>query len=368
MRSVSLGRLAGWILSMLLLAVPVPSVAQTRELRVVVSGPLEVRESLAEVLHEIASEAELHVSWLSADEITPSEVFEAQRAEGLLAEVWLDASNSARARIYISIASTDRFFLRFVPLEHGYDEVARELLGHIVAGAIGALAAGESIGVTREDAIAVVEQEVPAVEREPVALPIAVETPEPRAAAPVSPVLGELGLGYAFAAESRAPALVHQALLLGTFVFLPSEAIRPTVWLEASYRSASSWSREVLSLSLEGGGGRIGMGIDARLHSLVVLRGLVLAGFDALLASTSAASPALAREPFVIVEPIVAARLGLEVLPAPWIGVQASGGFDADVAANYFVVQVEGGSSAAAFRPWPVRPTFFVSVVLRVGA
>ncbi len=127
-----------------------------RRVEVVAAGERNVTAVLEPRLRLLLQDYPVALFFAVATDFRPRDVF-ASGNDACLARIWLDARVSTRAVIYLVDDAHERFLVRVVPLEHGYDEVAQESLGTIVQSSIEALLAGASVGVTRRDAEAQVD-------------------------------------------------------------------------------------------------------------------------------------------------------------------------------------------------------------------
>lgn len=105
----------------------------------------------------------------------------APAAPGVVARVWLDLTAAHELTLYMTDAARRRVFVRRMPLQHGFDAVARESVLFVVESSLEAMLAGQDIGVSREEYRREVEATrapAPAVVQASAAAPAAV-TPSP---------------------------------------------------------------------------------------------------------------------------------------------------------------------------------------------
>jgi hypothetical protein len=118
---------------------------------VVASGEAEDTAAIEVVVRELVAGLPVELRWSTASGIDIGQVLAQHAPDGqVAARAWLDLSNPRRARIYVANAQDKRFVVRVVPLNDGYDEVGREVIGHIVEFALDAFLSGAEVGVSRD--------------------------------------------------------------------------------------------------------------------------------------------------------------------------------------------------------------------------
>jgi len=111
-------------------------------------------------------------------------------APRVVARVWLDVAAAHELTLSMTDGARRRVFVRRMPLQHGFDAVARESVLFVVESSLEAMLAGQAIGVSREDYrrdLEATRAPAPAVVEAPAAGPAAV-TP--------SPTIAIAGIGY----------------------------------------------------------------------------------------------------------------------------------------------------------------------------
>ena len=125
--------------------------ANARVAHVVASGEAEDTAAVEGVVRELVARLPIELRWSTASGIDIGQVLAQHAPDGqVAARAWLDLSNPRRARIYVANAQDNRYVVRIVPLSDGYDEVGREVIGHIVEFALDAFLSGAPVGVSRE--------------------------------------------------------------------------------------------------------------------------------------------------------------------------------------------------------------------------
>lgn len=216
-----------------------------RHVELTIAASSEDAAALEEVLRELLGELPCTVRWTSSEAIDVSDVVQDRQAEGLFSRVWLDATTNRQVAVFIRDEQRLRVLLRYVPLDGGLDEVAREQVGHIVESSLDALLAGEVLGVSQVQA----RRELGLVE----------QPPEPAE----DPSLWlSVGLAYGVEAWSAAHPMRHGP---GLFFGLDGgrRSLRGGGALEIGYRSSVRVYDELIGVRLRS--------IIAALHGSVVL-------------------------------------------------------------------------------------------------
>jgi hypothetical protein len=124
---------------------PTAAAAEDKMVDVVVSGDPDDAAGVEVVVRELVARLPVVLQWSRATGIDPVQVL-AQRAPDtrIVTRAWMDLSDRKRARIYVANPWNARFVVRVVPLLDGYDEIAREVLGHIIESCVDAFLAGRA--------------------------------------------------------------------------------------------------------------------------------------------------------------------------------------------------------------------------------
>jgi hypothetical protein len=296
------------------------------------------------------------VEWIVSDAIRPRDVFESSR-DPALAHIWLDASDAARAVLYVVDPAHERFLVRVVPLENGYDEIAWESVGTIIESSVEALLAGATVGVSREKA----EEQLAALESKPMGPKSAPSPPppEPISQEPVArPGPGYrfgLDVSYRLQAWSADPVFLHGPEL-GLHWLSRAPRVTGAALLTVGYHLPVDWEKEGVGGNFQGPFVRAGPGLRFQTGSRTNLSLFAVAGFDWLLvtpkASAGAASPRERMDVF-------AATLGFMV-EGEWILSRAVStwlalGAEGDLLGNHFDLIV-AGEPETVLQPWPLQP------------
>lgn len=135
--------------------------------------------AVRDVLQERIADAGLHADFVVVPRIDPAGVLTPDEAEAEdLAHVSVDAAAGEPVSLYIVDAAWERVLVRTVP-PNDNAEVTWEEVGHIVALALGALRAGEAIGVRREEVLPPAPQPLPAPPAPARAAPAPAPAPPP---------------------------------------------------------------------------------------------------------------------------------------------------------------------------------------------
>jgi hypothetical protein len=332
--------------------------AQPQTVEVIAAGDGPTTSALETGIRESLAQRSIELRWSLAESIRARDVLQQHAAAApLLARIWLDARAADRAMLYVVNTSSDRFLLRVVPLEAGYDEVARESLGNIVESAIDALLAGGQIGVSREQAEAQVVREIGPLE--PAAPPPPKDEPATPAADP-APLLDMFAVSYRAETLHGVAAFRHGPELSAAFG--GNGAAQPALFtfLSAGYRLPSTWSAEPLAARLDGAGFRALFGLRGASGALV-LRAALGVGIEALRVEAQTSSAFAAREAQWLAAPIVAALSGAELHLSGSYSLFFAASAEFDAAGNHFDV-VDDQAITHSLTPWRLRPLALLGI------
>jgi len=302
------------------------------------------------------------ISWSVRASFRPRDVFESKDGPEL-SRIWLDLRDSARAVLYVVDVAHERFLVRVVPLESGYDEVAGESLGTILESSVEALLAGATLGVTREAA----EEQVSALGA-PESAPQRAPASEPAPAVDSAPVRSRRAVPYQIAPQMdlRLQALSEGPVLLygpefGASLLRPGRHLSVAAFLDLGYRSPVDWQVDGVGARFRGLGVRGGAGVRFGLGARGSLAVLGTVGVDGLEVSPVVGDPAAeARDTFWIAMPMAGLHLDGEVEVAPDMWLWCSLGAEVDLMGHHFDM-IEAGEPVTVLAPWRVQP------VLRIG-
>ncbi len=136
------------------------------------AGPDERVALVETALGEPLSRLPIQVLMSRATEVDPKTVVDrGASSSDAFVRVWVDLSRPEKVTLYFVDSAWERILVRNVPLERGLDEVEREEIAQIVRSAVEALLAGATIGISREEARAILlpetKPEVREVPRKP---------------------------------------------------------------------------------------------------------------------------------------------------------------------------------------------------------
>jgi hypothetical protein len=342
---------------------PTAAAAEDKMVDVVVSGDPDDAAGVEVVVRELVARLPVVLQWSRATGIDPVQVL-AQRAPDtrIVTRAWMDLSDRKRARIYVANPWNARFVVRVVPLLDGYDEIAREVLGHIIESCVDAFLAGRDVGVTRE----VAEREVTGQSAASQPLPVPPATPPvPKAESSERARLG-VALSYQ-ATEVAGLSETMQGPAIGIGLGLPSgKAVRFSSSATVHYRLPIRWDSPSVGARFEGATARLGAGIEGDVTRRMVLRGQLGLGVDFMHLEpyVESGSTAKAGGPLWVTSPIVTATLSLEGTLSSRIGIFIGAGCDVDLdRSTYFVA--DGMKSTTVLSPWVAHPTAMVGLVFR---
>lgn len=318
-----------------------------RVVQVVASSSVDLEALVAELLRPLP----VTLRWSQVASIDAREVLAHRTADPLIvARVWLDLADAQRAYLYVANAS-ERFIVRAVPIENGYDEVARESLAHILESVVDALLSGADIGVSREIAEKQLADRLPAA-----------PAPSPVTSSPTVSSLAPKRVRVTLAAFYRAGAwsgddLVH-APGLGVGLAFPraERSLAATLWLWASAIVPFTWEGDRAGAAFRGVSLRLVAGIEGRVGRRVRLRALIGPGLDAVEVRSRPNVPILAVRPFWVLAPMATLLGMIDVHLGGPIAIFFAAGAEADLVGTHYDILLADRTHETALRPWPVRP------------
>jgi hypothetical protein len=361
--------------ALLVLATAGHAAAQDSVVHVVVSGEPSSTDALETAIRDLVAHQAVRIEWTRSDEIDPRDVLSARSGEGgVVARIWADLSDPDRAKLYIANAGSDRFLVRFIALADGYDEVAQESLGQIVASAIDVLLSGGEIGVSREVAVETVHRETGvALERRPIERgriePPPREEPGEEPEDDEQPPLHlSIGLGYRASLIAGDP-LITSGPLLSFSLGVPSAwSFRPMVEASVQYVLPYDWSNLAVGADFHGASLRIAAGFEAALGDRWLLRAAIGLGADLADVDPHAQMPWEELAPFFYAAPMATLGASVEVTLLAPLAIFAAISVESEISGNHFtVVDPDGGASAVVLQPWRLRPTISLGLALSFG-
>jgi hypothetical protein len=337
-----------------------------RTIEVTIAGHPETTAALRTGIIEFSSRRSVQVTWAHAPAIHPRDVLASTPSGSTaFARIWLDVTSPEQAVLYIADTTSDRFLLRVVPLDAGYDEVARESLGNIVESAIDALLAGADIGVSREAAEEQVARQIGPVKEPPprklVAPPRQAPPPEPAPSAAPGVCCG-WWVGYRGHTLRGQEALQHGPEL-GVALMARDEGISPAAFISLGYRLPSEWKGDALTLELHGAGARAWFGMRAVSGAFRGYLGAGL-GFEATRvearARTAEVSP---RGPTWTAAPMALGVVGVGWGLTSALELTLTGAAEFDLLGHHFDVLSTTGTETV-LEPWAVRPAGTLALLL----
>lgn len=309
------------------------------------------------------------VNFAIAPQFRARDVF-GPREHVALARIWLDARAESRAVLYLVDDAHDRFLVRVVPLDAGYDEVAYESIGTIVQSSVEALLSGASVGVERAEA----EAQVTALEPE-TTVPPSPTPPAPKTApiesprSPATPIERRARLGHrlGFDAAYRgqllhsAPALLHGPEL-GLNLTHPTQGVSATGQLQLGYRLPTHWSEADVGVKLTGGGARLAGGLRAGMTPWLSVSLLGTIGADWIYVTPEVNGEGKTSRPaFGVLQPMLGAAVEAELRLMSHLAAWMTWGVESDLGGNHFDV-LRAGEPEPVLVPWPIQ------AVVRIGA
>lgn len=318
-----------------------------RVVEVVASSSVDLEALVAELLRPLP----VTLRWSQVALIDAREVLAHRTADPMIvARVWLDLADTQRAYLYVANAS-ERFIVRAVPLDNGYDEVARESLAHILESVVDALLSGADIGVSRE----VAEKQLAA--RLPAVIAPSPETPRaPPVSSPQKRVRVTLAAYYRAGAWSSDDLVHTPGLAVGLTFSRPNRALAATLWLWASAIAPFTWEGERAGAAFRGLNLRLVAGVEGRVGRRVRLRAAIGPGLDAVEVRSRPNVPILAVRPFWVLAPMATLLGMIDVHLGGPIAIFFAAGGETDLAGTHYDILLADDTHETALRPWPVRP------------
>jgi hypothetical protein len=336
---------------------------QAHLVEIVAAGEAESVTLLEERSRSLLRDYPIRLEWSVRTDFRPRDVFAAGE-HAALARIWLDLRQGTQAVLYVVDDAHDRFLVRVVPLDAGYDEVACESVGTIVQSSVEALLAGATVGVTRQAAEAQVSElegsEPAAAQPEPAKPPPArAPAPEPRGRR----YRLSVDLSYRGQLLQDGPEILHGPEL-GASLTRPDPPLSLTGFAALGYRLPLSWDEQGVGLQMEGFGLRAGPGLGWRLGRPIHLRLLGVLGLDVLEVDPVSTDPlAAATDPFWILVPMLGAAAEIELRLFGPLSLWASAGAEVDLAGHHFDV-LEDGQPVTVLQAWTVQPAVRLGVRL----
>lgn len=323
------------------------------------AGPVTLLEARSQAL---LRDYPIRLEWSVRTDFRPRDVFAAGERPAL-ARIWLDLRQETQAVLYVVDDAHDRFLVRVVPLDAGYDEVACESVGTIVQSSVEALLAGATVGVTRqaaEEQVSELEGGAPPVQPEP-ARPPPAPAPEPEPRRPHYRL--SLDLSYRGQVLEDGPEILHGPEV-GASLTRPTAPVSPTGFVALGYRLPLSWDEQGVGVEMEGFGLRAGPGLGWRLGRGVRLSLLGVLGLDVLEADPVSTDPlAEAKDPFWLLAPMLGAAAEIELRLFGPLSLWASAGAEVDLSGHHFDVLADG-EPVTVLRAWAVQPVVRLGVRL----
>lgn len=290
------------------------------------------------------------------------------RQQAALARIWIDARADSRAVLYVVDDAHDRFLVRVVPLDAGYDEIAHESIGTIVQSSVEALLSGASVGVERAEA----EAQVTALE------PEATNTPPPAKPKPrkvlveprrsVSTPIAAAADGHRLGVDvGYRGQLLHSAALLhgpelGLNLTRPQSGVSAIGQLQLGYRLPARWTAGDVGVRLTGGGARLAGGLRASVSSQLGVSLIGSIGADWLYVTPEVSSESKTSRPaFGLLQPMLGAAVEAELQVVSQLAAWMTWGVERDLGGNHFDV-LRAGEPEPVLVPWPIQ------AVVRIGA
>jgi hypothetical protein len=327
----------------------------SKTVRVVASGNPSVAAALEVVVRELLGRLSVALDWSIAIGIDPRAILVGGHGHAeVIARAWIDVSDPTRARIYVANGQNERFILRFVPLENGYDEIAREELAHIVESSVDAFASGGAVGVSRE----VAEREVAREVRMP-------SSPPRRQAS--KPESAHLALALAYQGSLRAgdPIIAQGPLLDVAIAFQGESRVRFCASARAEYDTRLTWRSRPVGALFEGGAVAITAGAEVSVMRTFVVRALAGAGTGLTRVTPFAQSATTAMPSYAFWRTSPFGRVGVDAtfdLFGPFallVGV----GCDVDLVHTAYEL-VRSGVQSQVISPWIAHPFSYAGALI----
>jgi hypothetical protein len=351
--------------------------ATTREISVqrvefTISGPNATTTAIQALIDSLLERYWVQTTWTVKPAIGPRDVF-ATEDSAALARIWLDLRSKNRALLYVVDRQHDRFLVRVIPLDQGYDEVGRESLGAIVESVVDALLSGADIGVSRELAEQQVAEELqpqntaqpePKTLREQQTPKVPTETRPAAQSAPPKTHLWNARLGYRVGALSGEPILRHGPEAGLELALGRTNHVHPILGVALGYRVPVTWETAEAAASFQGLGAALSIGVESSASAVWSWSGSAYGGSEWLRLKPLASNASEARPVFSLFEPVVGVmgRVARQ-LGTGW-GLTAGLGAELDVAGNHFDV-ARSGKTTPVLVPWRVMPTAVLGLYWR---
>jgi hypothetical protein len=358
------------LFGLLLIALAPSSQAQSdTQFRVVVyaqGGPTEL-SMMEQRAQELMRAFPVQLEWRATKQFRPRDVLSTHDGAAL-ATIWLDLRQPSRAVLYLVDESRERFLVRVVPLDDGYDEVAYESLSTIIETSVEALISGAIVGVDRKAAA----QEVSALEEaspSPSDAPPVSKTPAPGAVppqstkpiskpsstTPIAEAPWALDASYRLAALSSAPTLIHGPEV-GFRYRGPHRRIAFAGLLSAGYRLPVRWEAAGIGATFTGFGLHVGPGFRFCLGGAACMSAFALAGLEyQVVEPWVGADGAKARDKAILLSPRLGGVWEAECELGHGLALWGLVGAEADLLGHHFDVQ-QGDRIEAVLVPWRVQP------------
>jgi hypothetical protein len=122
------------------------------EVEVILVGNLALDTELASVIEELLVARGVSVTQKQAAQLSATELWSTSADARVSAiRIWVTLPHAALARLWFSAPSLERYLFREVPLQRGFDSVAREQIAQIIQTSADALSRGHQ-GLSRSDA------------------------------------------------------------------------------------------------------------------------------------------------------------------------------------------------------------------------
>lgn len=342
--------------------------------RVTIAAAAAVADPLEAAVRELLDRLAVDPIVVRAPAIDPAAVVAPEPSPAAaVARIWIDLSVPGVARVYLADAAWERILVRNVPLPKGADEIAREQIAHIVEGAVEALLAGGTIGVTRDEArveLGVPEppkpQSPPATKApaEPgVASPKPPPIPDTRTRSPVAPARGTISASVGYEGLAWASGIATHGLAMWATARGAAAPLAPFVSVGGLVRFPLVVDREPIGLRLDTVSSRVVVGVDRALGAAVGLRIGVGGGLDVLRIEprASGASAVDLTGARTVLAPIARATVGLAGRLSPSSRVALSFVVESDLAPRAYVVRREDRSETVV-RAFRFRPGLAISI------
>jgi hypothetical protein len=326
-----------------------------RSVEVVIAGSVSDAAALESSLREPIAKLGVTQHTMRVDHIELSEIVAPSTAPPTRAitHVWVDILTPGMTTLYMADEDWERVLVRRVALPHGLDEVGREALAYIVKNAVEAMLGGAKIGISRDEAKAILAPNDGASDRDQIDLQARRSSAAPKTF---------MAFGLAYQAQSVGEALpISQGP--GISLLVADTALRRAVWMTAAYRMPSDIETPVLDIRVRSLAMHIGAAWGVRLgppwFAMFGLSGG--ADFVRVEPQLPAGQQGRLSPPVTSVSPIVGPVLGLGVAIHQTLMVLHAG-LDVDLARTRYFVESEGGSTYV-LTPWAVRPGLTFSMM-----